>query len=59
MSNRTAQFKQSDVTRAAKGMLAAGLSVAAARIEKDGTIVVLTSIEGASKSVAPDPDDLL
>lgn len=59
MSNRTASFRQSDVTRAVKGFLACGLSVAAARIEKDGTIVILSTIEGASKSVTPNPDELL
>lgn len=59
MSNRPAPFKQSDVTRAVKGFLASGLSVGAARIEKDGTIVILTSASEAVKRSRPDPDDLL
>lgn len=59
MANRPAPFKQADVTRAVKGFLASGLPVGAARIEKDGTIVILSSANEAPKRSRPDPDELL
>lgn len=59
MTNRPGPFKQSDVTRAIKGFLASGLPVGAARIEKDGTIVILASASEAVQRSRPDPDELL
>jgi hypothetical protein len=45
LSNRPAPFKQIDVTRAAKGALAAGLSVARIVICDDKIIVYTTADE--------------
>lgn len=59
MSNRTATFKQSDLTRAVKAYLAAGLDVGAARIERDGTITIMTKDGSASAATYPNPDELL
>lgn len=52
MSARAA-FKQADLTRAAKALEKAGLQVAGAKIQPDGTIIVLTG-----KSVANDINPL-
>lgn len=41
MTNTAAPFKQIDVTRAVKGMAAAGVEVGAAIIEPGGRIVVV------------------
>jgi len=38
---RPAMFKKTDITRAARGVLAAGLDVARVEINKDGVIVVV------------------
>ena len=53
-----AAFKQADVTRAVKGFRAAGMEVGAARIERDGTITILT-LKGGETGKGPDPDQLL
>ena len=57
--NTRATFKQADLTRAIKSYLAAGLDVGAARIERDGTITILTKDSSASRARGPDPDELL
>lgn len=54
MTNRPATFRQSDVTRAAKGALAAGLPVARMEIDREGKIVVI--IEGGTSKVENDWD---
>lgn len=41
MSDHPTPFKQIDVTRAAKGVLAAGLPVARMEIDFDGKIVIV------------------
>jgi len=41
MANRPAIFSQSDVTRAAKGVVAAGLPVGRVEIDRDGKIVIM------------------
>ncbi|SNR63160.1 hypothetical protein [Paracoccus sediminis] len=41
MSHPRATFKQVDVTRAAKGVVAAGLRVGRVEIDREGKIVVL------------------
>lgn len=45
MSNRAASFKQIDVTRAAKGALAAGLDVVRMEIDREGKIVIYTKAD--------------
>lgn len=40
---RATSFKQVDVTRATKGVIAAGMSVSRVEIDRDGRIVVMTS----------------
>lgn len=47
MSNPRAQFKQIDLTRAAKGVLAAGLSVGRMEIDTDGKIVIVIGEPGS------------
>ncbi len=41
MANPRSTFKQVDVTRAAKGVIAAGLPVGRVEIDRNGKIVVL------------------
>jgi hypothetical protein len=48
MSRRPSTFKQSDVTRALKGVRAAGIEVFRVEIDVNGKLVVITS--------APSPD---
>lgn len=43
MSRGPATFKQSDLTRALKGAVAAGVAVARVRISKDGSIEIDTT----------------
>lgn len=52
MAKRPATFKQTDVTRAVKGVRAAGVSVGRVEIDRDGRIV----IESASTPAAPQSD---
>lgn len=59
MERRPAPFKQIDVTRAAKGVTAAGLSVGSVVIDPDGKIVVTVGEGGKHASDRPDPDELL
>lgn len=47
--SRRASFKQSDLTRAAKGAVAAGLKVGSAVIGPDGTIKLIFG-DGATRS---------
>jgi hypothetical protein len=44
---RPARFTTADVARAAKAMRNAGFCVTGAKVEPDGTIVVLTAVPGA------------
>lgn len=50
MSNRTAPFKQVDVTRAVKGVVAAGMSVGRVEIDRSGKIVVVASSDTESEA---------
>ena len=52
MANPRALFKQADVTRAAKGTLAAGLPVERVEISLDGKIVVFVQ-----QSIVPSQND--
>lgn len=49
MAKRPATFKQTDVTRAVKGVKAAGMNVGRVEIDRDGRIV----IESSSTLAAP------
>lgn len=53
---RVAGFKQVDVTRAAKGVLAAGLPVGKVEIDREGKIVILTRDPDEGSSSANDWD---
>lgn len=57
MAHPRAAFKQVDVTRAAKGALAAGLEVGRIEIDRDGRIVVVAGKLDAAKA-GPNPDEL-
>lgn len=48
------RFTQAEVTRAAKGAIAAGLSVVRVEIDKDGRVVVYTAAESENS-----PDEAL
>jgi hypothetical protein len=49
MSNKTATFKQNDVTRAIKGATAAQMEVGAALIDRDGNILIIAKGEAMPK----------
>ena len=53
---RSSLFKERDVTRAAKAVLAAGLDVARVEISKDGVIVVVPGKPGGHASGGSDLD---
>ena len=55
MSRGPVTFKQSDLTRAIKAFLAAGLEVARAEIFKDGRIIIVPG-EPTTIAVAGAPD---
>jgi hypothetical protein len=57
MSRGPLRFKQSDVTRAVKGAIAAGLDVVRIEIDHAGRIVILTAGAGAEEQPAPDDLD--
>lgn len=59
MAHPRAAFKQADVTRATKGVVAAGLPVGRVEIDRHGKIVII--VHGALPDAlpGPDPDDLL
>jgi hypothetical protein len=50
---RAARFKQSDLTRAAKALERAGLQIAGAKINPDGSITVLTGEPTAANDSNP------
>lgn len=53
-----AAWKQDDLTRAVRGVLAAGLPVASAKVGRDGDITVLVHNAEAKQSEVVNPYDL-
>lgn len=54
MSNRSATFKQVDVTRAVKGAVAAGLVVGRIEIDqRTGKIVIFSAVAGPDDTANP------
>jgi hypothetical protein len=45
MSRKTSAIRQSNITRAVKGAVAGGLRIASVRVDKDGSIVLLSEPE--------------
>lgn len=58
MANRPANLKQSDLTRYAKGMLAAGVSEFRVVVHPNGSHEIIAG-KGADHLAGPDPDELL
>jgi hypothetical protein len=52
MSRRQAAFRQSDVTKALKAVIAAGLPVAGVKVSAQGEIEIVTGDERAQDSPA-------
>jgi len=50
MSRGPCTFRQSDLTKAVKGVVAAGVNVARVEIDQSGKIVIMTGIGGLPES---------
>jgi hypothetical protein len=60
VSRRSTSFRQTDLTRAIKGARNAGVNVARAEIERDGTIVIVLGESGkVNTKIDSTPDDEL
>jgi len=57
MSRHPASFRQSDVTRAIKGAIAAGFDVKRCEIDRDGRIVVASNDPAPAAIEAPKSDN--
>jgi hypothetical protein len=55
--SRAATFKKTDVTRATRAVLAAGLDVERVEIDKSGRIIVVPSKSGESGSLQAPNDE--
>ena len=54
MSRAPSTFRQQDVTRAVKAVVAAGVDIVRVEIDKAGKIIITTaSVKGATNGVAP------
>lgn len=58
MTTRAALLKQSDLTRYAKGLQAAGFSEFRVVVRPDGSHEIIAGATD-SKAIGPDPDELL
>jgi hypothetical protein len=56
-ARRRALFKQADIARTVKAMQKAGLSVAAVKVEPDGTFIVVPGTPETVSSSTPNPWD--
>lgn len=56
MANPRAAFKQADVTRATKGVIAAGIPVGRVEIDRDGRIVITVQDAASASKEANDWD---
>lgn len=59
MGNRPASFKQSDVTRIVKGVVAAGIVPGRVLVRPDGAVEIIPMGSQVLGLVGPDPDELL
>ncbi|MFT4015064.1 MAG: hypothetical protein QM682_17085 [Paracoccus sp. (in: a-proteobacteria)] len=57
MANRPSRFKQADLTRAAMGVMEAGLEVDRVEIDQEGKIIIIP--RGAASAVGANPCDRL
>jgi predicted aspartyl protease len=57
MSRRPQTFKQSDLTKALKGTVKAGIAVARVEIDKNGKIVVVTATRQDADGVRPEQNE--
>lgn len=55
--SRASAFKQTDLTRATKGVVAAGLEVERIEIDREGKIVIIP--RGVSSATGANPCDVL
>jgi hypothetical protein len=56
-TRRGARFKQAEVARTVKALQKAGLSIAAVKVEPDGTVIVIPGRPEGVPSSAPNPWD--
>jgi hypothetical protein len=59
MTRAACHFKQTDVTRAVKAVLAAGLTVVGVKISIQGEIEVVTAARPAQDLTSVSPEDIL
>ncbi|EGP07292.1 hypothetical protein CSIRO_3023 [Bradyrhizobiaceae bacterium SG-6C] len=57
MARAPSSFRQKDVTRAVKAVVAAGMGVRRVEVDKNGKIVVITGAEGEPPPSSPNEWD--